>query len=346
MIQPRIESPFTDGYATLHWEADTQAFRKEEYHYCYHYYACDETGERFLTPELADLNTVQIYNQYRAKHHILFPAQIKAMREQYELTAARMSLLLDLGPNQYRHYEDGEMPSASNANLLRLASDPATFRRLVEAHQFDLRPNEYQRLISRLEQLSLPVVTGYGKVAILPIAPALAEEPDEYTGFATPDFVKFAEMVLFFFQPLRHLGTVKLWKLMFYADFWHYRLTGSSISGFRYQALPHGPVPRQYEKYIGAMVDEQLLERVIDDTRVRTDGNGSVIWYAPVRPAKAELFTASEQVVLQEVLQKLGYKKRTEIEDLSHEEQAWLDNKANFDRISYQTYAYNLKAML
>ncbi|MBO3272018.1 type II TA system antitoxin MqsA family protein [Hymenobacter defluvii] len=345
MIKPRIESPFSDGDATLHWEADTQAFRKEEFHYCYHYYECDETGERFVTPELANLNTAQIYNQYRSKHRFLFPDQIKALREQYELTAARMSLVLDLGANQYRHYEDGEMPSASNANLLRLASDPAAFRRLVDAHQADLRPTEYQKLCSRLDQLSQPIAS-YGQAAGLPVSTALAEEPNEFTGFATPDFTKFAEMVLFFFQPLRHLGTVKLWKLMFYSDFWHYRLTGKAISGFRYQALPHGPVPRQYEMHIGAMVDEQLLNRVIDTDRIRTDGNGPVIWYAPARPSQTEVFTASEHTVLQEVLQKLGYKKRSEVEDLSHEEQAWQDNEATFDRISYQAYAYDLKALL
>ena len=345
MIKPRIESPFSDGDATLHWEADTQAFRKEEFHYCYHYYQCDETEERFVTPELANLNTAQIYNQYRAKHRFLFPDQIKAMREQYELTGARMSLVLGLGANQYRHYEDGEMPSSSNANLLRLASDPTAFRRLVDAHQADLRPAEYQKLCSRLDQLSHPVAA-YGRAAGLPVAASSAEEPSEFTGFATPDFAKFAEMVLFFFQPLNRLGTVKLWKLMFYADFWHYRLTGKAISGFRYQALPHGPVPRQYEMYIGAMVDEQLLNRVIDADRVRTDGNGPVIWYAPARPAQTEVFTASEQTVLQEVLQKLGYKKRSEVENLSHEEQAWKDNNACFDRISYQTYAYDLKALL
>jgi putative zinc finger/helix-turn-helix YgiT family protein len=344
MITPRIESPFSDGDATLHWEADTQAFRKEEFHYYYHYYQCDESGERFVTPELANLNTAQIYNQYRAKHHFLFPDQLKAMRERYELTAARMSLVLDLGANQYRHYEDGEMPSASNANLLRLASDPAAFRRLVEAHQAGLRSTEYQRLCSRLDQLTQPAT--HRQVAGLPVSVALAEEPDEFTGFVTPNFVKFAEMVLFFFQPLRHLGTVKLWKLMFYADFWHYRLTGKAISGFRYQALPHGPVPRQYEMYIGAMVDEQLLNRVIDTEQVRTDGNGPVIWYAPARPAQTKIFPASEQAILQEVLQKLGYKERSEFEDLSHEEQAWQGDKANFDCISYQTYAYDLKAML
>lgn len=345
MIQPRIDSPFTDGYATLQWEADTQAFRKEEYNYLYHYYACDETHERFVTPELANLNTTQIYNQYRAKHHILFPSQIKAMREQYELTAARMSLILDLGPNQYRYYEDGEMPSASNANLLRLASDPATFRRLVDAHRDDLRSTEYPKIISRLEQLCQSP-TAYRKIAGLLLAPAPVEEPDEYTGFALPDFVKFAEMVLFFFGPLRQLGTVKLWKLMFYADFWHYRLTGKGMSGFNYQALPHGPVPRHYEMHIGTMVEEQLLKRVVDSTRVRTDGNGPVIWYAPARSAQTDVFSPSEMAVLQEVLQKLGYKKRTEVEDLSHEEKAWLDNETGFKSISYQTYAYGLKALL
>lgn len=65
MIQSRIPSPLADGYAELRQELDTQTFRKQEFSYVYHCYECEVTKARFTTPKLDNLNTAQIYDQYR-----------------------------------------------------------------------------------------------------------------------------------------------------------------------------------------------------------------------------------------------------------------------------------------
>ena len=48
------------------------------------------------------------------KYAIPFPDEIKRVRELYGISALRMSKLLGFGDNQYRKYEEGEMPSVSN----------------------------------------------------------------------------------------------------------------------------------------------------------------------------------------------------------------------------------------
>lgn len=346
MIQHRIPSPLAEGYAELRQEPDTQTFRKEEFSYMYHCYECAVTKERFTTPELDNLNTSQIYNQYRAKHQFLFPEQITRMRERYGLTAARMAHVLDFGPNQYSNYESGEMPSASNAKILRLASDPVTFLSIVRDKRDELRPNEYEKLRRHLDALideQTPRRVGGFLVRSAPLQ--LEQDPDEYTGYVLPDSDKFAELVLFFFSHLDNLFKVKLLKLLFYCDFQHYRLTAHAITGQRYRAIQHGPVPQEYGQRLQEMVQQGLLTASFHESLVHSADNSPVLVYKATRKANLEVFSESERQVIEQVYQKLGKKSRAELESLSHTERAWKENNAQHGRISYQEYAYDLRSL-
>ncbi len=73
----------------------------------------DEEGDMWTTTEMDEANIFQVYNQYRVKHGIPFPDEISGIREHYGLSAAKMAQILGFGINQYRMYEDGEVPSVS-----------------------------------------------------------------------------------------------------------------------------------------------------------------------------------------------------------------------------------------
>lgn len=348
MSARQIESPFADGYALLHEEAATEKFRKEEYSFTYLHYVCQVTGQSFTTDELDNLNVSQVYSQYRQKHQIMFPEQILALRERYGLSAARMSLILDFGPNQYRSYEDGEIPSDSNAAHLRLARNPRTFREMVRAKKEKLRPNESAKLEEHLLVLMQQDEEDFFASDQPFLSPTLRNPraiPDEFTGYTVPNQEKFAEMVLYFFQHCEHLYLVRLNKLLFYADFLHYRTTGRSLSGYRYQAIPHGPVPERYEMHFGLLIDKGLLNRSIDPMRKNSFNGQPLLNYSPNRPARSDVFSAAEWATLESVCQKLGRKTREAIVQLSHEEPAWLDNEQDQDIISYQQYAFQLKGL-
>ena len=45
-------------------------FRKEKFDILYHYYLCEDTGERFEDESLLQLNLSQVYNQYRKRHNL------------------------------------------------------------------------------------------------------------------------------------------------------------------------------------------------------------------------------------------------------------------------------------
>jgi putative zinc finger/helix-turn-helix YgiT family protein len=348
MIASQIESPFADGYALLTIEPNTEkTFRKEKYNITYYHYVCQATGESVSTDESDELNVEQVYSEYRAKHRILSPEQISQMREQYGVSAARMSDILGFGPNQYRNYEDGEVPSLSNAKLLNLAAKPQNFRELVEEKKNELTRTQYEKLVKRLRELmddGIEPIRIDGLVVCLAstISPAIS---DEYTGHSVPNAEKFAEMVLFFYGHLNHLYHVKLFKLLFYADFYHYKCTGHSISGYKYKAIKRGPVPENYSLHIEFMAQQRLLTQGVDPTHTRSDDGGPVTVYSASRKANMNMFSESEKEVLATVLKKLGYKKRPEIEQISHKEDGWIDNEQQRSLISYSKYAPTLKAI-
>jgi uncharacterized phage-associated protein len=56
---------------------------------------------------------------------------------------------------------------------------------------------------------------------------------------------KLCQAVVFFAKNTNKLGKTKLFKLLFFLDFEHFKLTGRSVTGSRYDAWPKGPVPKE-----------------------------------------------------------------------------------------------------
>lgn len=54
---------------------------------------------------------------------------------------------------------------------------------------------------------------------------------------------KLVNAILFFAHATKHLGKIKLFKLLYLLDFEHFRQTGRSVTGLDYQAWKFGPVP-------------------------------------------------------------------------------------------------------
>ncbi|WP_373506750.1 Panacea domain-containing protein [Thiocapsa sp.] len=54
---------------------------------------------------------------------------------------------------------------------------------------------------------------------------------------------KLINTLLYFAHETKHLGKIKLFKLLYLLDFEHFRQTGRSVTGLDYQAWKYGPVP-------------------------------------------------------------------------------------------------------
>ena len=156
-----MNSPFTGGHATLVEEKATTTYRGEEFDYTRRYYRCDDTGIAFTDDETDAWGLEQIYSQYREKYGIPAPAEIKAIREQYGLSAITMSKILGIGDNQYGLYENGEMPTKNIGRMIATIKKVDVFRMYVDLAKNQLTEKEYEKIVRILEawscRLSFPV---------------------------------------------------------------------------------------------------------------------------------------------------------------------------------------------
>src|SRR6266478_85255 len=63
--------------------------------------------------------------------------------------------------------------------------------------------------------------------------------------FVSRDREKLINAIIYFLRETNHCHTLKLFKLLNFSDFEHFRQTGRTIFGLDYRALPMGPVPTQ-----------------------------------------------------------------------------------------------------
>lgn len=333
-----ITSSFTGGAAVKKLDGQTLTYRSQTFQVHAHYYECVDTGETFTTEELDELNLLQLHNQYREHNHILFPEQIKSLREHYGVSQRTMSAIMGFGVNQYRSYEDGEIPSLSNAKLIGLARDARNFRELVLGRKDEMKERELADLLRRADQMLVAQNNAY--LAVLNAIWNPLEIPNQFTGYRMPHFEKFAQMVLFFFGKIDHLYTVRLNKLLFYADFGHFKKTGYSISGARYCAIPMGPVPDEYRILNDLLVQQGYLEQIYAER-----GEEMFEAFQPPSSQRADtsVFSASELEVLNLTAKHFQYVKTADLIERSHEELGWIDNAATKSPISYQHYGFVLK---
>mgnify|MGYP002508221313 CR=1 FL=1 len=83
-----------------------------------------------------------------------------------------------------------------------------------------------------------------------------------FNGYGGKSVPKLFDMVSYIVMKHGEVFPTKLNKLMFYADFNHYRKTGQSISGLQYRALNFGPVPDHYATIYDNTpeLDKRLIE--------------------------------------------------------------------------------------
>ncbi|MNF48493.1 hypothetical protein D3C85_316790 [compost metagenome] len=331
-----MKSPITGKEMTLQTNKSTVVFRKEEFKYFHLSYYCEDSGESLTTTELDEFNLNQVYNQYRDKHNILFPDEIKSVKEKYGLSASRMSQILGFGANSYRNYENGEVPSMANANLIQtISEDSNVFRNLV-LRSTDLEDGEKAKVLAKVD-------------AAIEIEHASSDEnkyvsmlfenmlPDAFSGYRKPNIQKFSEMVVYFAEKLQPTVTT-MNKLLFYADFLNYKKSAYSISGARYMAHNYGPVPVRFSGLYDYITNKRMV-----DTQIEAFGEyiGEKFVLPPTKTFNQDLFDEIELESLKTIAVKFAKCNATQIKEISHQEKAWIENEKGKNKINYD-YGFDL----
>ena len=326
-----MKSPFTGKEMTLVKEWREMTYRKEQFNVLYHFYRCEDTEERFENNHFATLNYNQVVNQYRVRHRIPFPGQIKKIRQKYGLSAAKMSKIMGMGPNSWRNYEGDEIPSKVHANLIQMISDAENFKEYIEKYS-ELEGKEREKILLRLKKLETD--SCFCDDSLL----RFESLPDITNGFKAFDKEKTKSVILFFAEHLKPFKT-KLNKLLFYSDFAFFRQYAQSMTGLKYKAIPYGPVPNNYDILFGLLAEQGVID--IDYSMTQYGEVERIILSTNYRFDKS-LFSAEELEILHYISDKFKDTTASDIAELSHREPAWQAN-INGNKIISFHYAFSLE---
>lgn len=329
-----MKSPITGGKLTLEWEWRELDFRKEKFRVMVPYYKCADTGEQFTTTESDGVWYAQLHNQYCKKYGIPYMDEIVAVREKYGLSAAKMAAILGFGPNQWRKYEQEEIPNVSNGRMIRSIMNPKVFLDMVESAREVLTDKEYEKIRARVQQLV--VDSDRYHIEQYETGRVYATVRGQENGFAPLSLVRLKNVMLYVLEHCEEVWQTKMNKLLFYIDFLSYRERGMAISGLSYRAIDFGPVPERWER-VYSQFDEIRPE-------VQAVGDFEGVMLKADARCDESLFSEEELQVLERVCSMLGGCTSRVLSEKSHQEKAWIENHEQHRMIPFED-AFVLRGM-
>lgn len=324
-----MKSPFTGGKVKEVSTTEIKEFRKEKFQVHVRYYVCEDTREQFTTTEQDTLQFNDLYAQYRIKHGIPFPDEIKDIRKRYGLNYSQISRILGFGVNQYAKYEAGEVPSESNGKMIAAIRDKNVLSGLLKNCKDVFQPSEYDKMLASI------IMSQEKPDCHLPLHQIIYTDNNRsiFNGYGSKSVPKLFEMVRYIVTKHGEVFPTKLNKLMFYSDFCNYRKTGQSISGLQYRALNFGPVPDHYATIYDNVPD-------LDKRMIEVHDIVSTLLTCSVVTDFSEL-SDIEKDSIDYTIGKLKPLSVSEIIEASHKEKCWIINSSTHSYIPYDE-AFNL----
>lgn len=217
---------------------------------------CAECGEELFCEELDSATLVNAYNEYRRKHKLLLPDEIRKIREQYGLSQRSFAKLLNWGDKTICRYENGSVQDKAHNSLLLFLRNPENMRTYLTENEIALDERQKTKLLDTVEKLEQD--TEYRAERKL-FELFFSSIPCDENGFKGFDYEKLCAMVLFFANKNSDLLKTKLMKLLNYSDMIFYKENGVSMSGLKYAHLPYGPVPENFDILFGRMAADHIV---------------------------------------------------------------------------------------
>ena len=260
------------------------------------------------------------FTEYRRRKGLLSPEEIKDIRSRYRLSQKSLAALLGMSEASINRYEGGGLQDAAHDAAIRACEAPDYMRGLLKRNGAKLSDWQRQRvdavLYSRTDNLPTDAPTSE-KAWTMP------DEASLRTGYRRFAYERYAGVVIWFCRRLKSVTATSLNKLLFYADFLHFRSETVSLTGAAYRRLPYGPAPADY----GGLREQMELDRYVDIEEVEyQNGNIGEQYRLGSRFQQINVFfTARERIVLEAVAQAFEHATPSEISRRSHAESAWRD---------------------
>ena len=130
---------------------------------------------------------------------------------------------------------------------------------------------------------------------------------------------KLLNAIIFFVNNTEHCHKVKLFKLLYFFDFDHYRQTGRSATGTEYSAWKNGPVPRElWDELRDPTPDMSEVMRVVGAQ------GGQRLDIYPLTEFEPTHFSSRELNILEELAEEYRTASADDMIEASHlENQPW-----------------------
>lgn len=328
-------SPFTGKEMKRINEKRIWKFRGENFEYIHTAWLCEDTGEQFTTDESDTAGYNQVINQYRTKYGIPFTDEIIDTRKKYQISAAKMSLLLGLGINQYRLYEQGEVPNVSNGKMIRSIMNPRVMLELVKSSSNMLSKKDYDKIYKQIvDYISDCEANPYREYELKRIYGAVGRGAEN--GYGPQSLERLKQALLYILNHCESVWCTKMNKLLYYIDFLSYRETGMSITGLTYRAIDYGPVPEGWERVYSSFIEisqeiKQINNYIGHLLTTNTDAN-------------TEVFCKQELDIIDKVCHTLGNLSSKQLTETSHQEDGWIRCEGEHLRIPFDS-AMTLKGI-
>jgi putative zinc finger/helix-turn-helix YgiT family protein len=295
------------------------------------YYKCKECGEEFEDPSSKDDPLDKAYREYRRQKGMVQPEETLEMRKLYGLTQKEFSKLVGWGGATLSRYENGALQDEAHDRVLQLLKNPENMHKLIVNNGDFLPEKKRNRLIEELssaieEKCSFPNIFSdrFGKY-----------EPSIESGYNKLDLNKLFQIIKFFTKD--GVFKSKLCKLIFYADFKHFKDYAVSITGAEYAHAHHGPVPDNFEHYFASLIHDEKAIRVEEISFGEYLGEK---YFSDVEP-DLTAFSESELEILLYVKRFFQDYNASQIRQFSHDEKGFNETQIG-DIISYD-YANDLQ---
>ena len=237
---------------------ESNLFKGEQVDFAAVYEYCPDTEEYTETEELIKSNSLSFKDAYRRKMKLLTSQEIKAIRDEYDVSQKDFSQILDWGLATITRYENNQVQDRAHDDILRkINSDPNWFLQLLERSKETLSEKAYLNYCKQAREIFKVKMNQYLIYSICALYADFNEK--EETGGVELNLNKVVDLINYLAQNVDVLHKVKLMKMLWYVDTLNYKIAGRSITGLAYSALPMGAVPIGYEQIV-------LLEGVSFDT--------------------------------------------------------------------------------
>lgn len=130
---------------------------------------------------------------------------------------------------------------------------------------------------------------------------------------------KLINAIIYFAKQTKYCHKLKIMKLLYYLDFWHFKETGRSVTGLQYKAWEKGPVPpKVYHEIEPKNNPKDFEENFWIENEEFENGTGHCLKIKPRKKFNPSIFSKREIQILKKVACIFKNAKAKDMSDSTH----------------------------